>query len=187
MSKNYMQKNLRVAFFIFFISLFLLVSLNLAKAEDIEDLAVILRQRIQELQEQIAQLQSELNKITGELVKVEEAIEFTKTMVKGTSGGEVENLQKFLSKHPDVYPEGLVTGYFGSLTEAAVKRFQEKYANEILKPLGFIEGTGVVGNRTLEKLNEVARATPAVPAIPATPAVPGVYPAIPAVPATPAL
>ena len=182
-----MSKNLRAAFFIFFISLFLLASLNLAKAEDIEDLAGILRQRIQELQEQIVQLQSELNRITGELVKVEEAIEFSKTMVKGTRGGEVENLQKFLSKHPDVYPEGLVTGYFGSLTEAAVKRFQEKYANEILKPLGFIEGTGVVGNRTLEKLNEVARATPAVPAIPATPAVPGVSPAIPAVPATPAL
>ena len=66
-----MSKNLRAAFFIFFISLFLLASLNLAKAEDIEDLAGILRQRIQELQEQIAQLQREPNKIQGKWFKVE--------------------------------------------------------------------------------------------------------------------
>ncbi len=40
------------------------------------------------------------------------------------TNGEVTRLQQILAKDPSVYPEGKVTGYFGTATLAAVKRFQ---------------------------------------------------------------
>ena len=52
---------------------------------------------------------------------------------------EIESLQAFLSFFRDVYPRKLVTGFYGSLTEAAVKNFQ-KYFN--------ISQTGQVDEQT---------------------------------------
>ncbi len=42
----------------------------------------------------------------------------------GMSGSDVSALQSFLAKDATLYPQGLVTGYFGNLTAAAVTRFQ---------------------------------------------------------------
>jgi hypothetical protein len=47
----------------------------------------------------------------------------------GMSGSDVSTLQTFLAQDHDIYPQGLVTGYFGSLTKAAVSNFQAR--NEI--------------------------------------------------------
>ncbi len=93
----------------------------------------------------------------GRWVKVEEAekMHFTKTLVYGSKGKEVENLQKCLAKFEDVYPEGKVTGYFGTKTKEAVIKFQEKYKEDILKPAGLKTGNGRVGPATRAKLNEV--------------------------------
>lgn len=41
-----------------------------------------------------------------------------------TTSGEVSRLQRILAQSPDIYPEGLVTGYYGPATDRAVKRFQ---------------------------------------------------------------
>jgi len=71
---------------------------------------------------------------------------FTKTLVLGMEDAEVFNLQKVLSLDPAIYPEGEVTGYFGKMTEAAVKRFQKKYG---------IRTTGQVGPQTRAKLHEL--------------------------------
>jgi len=71
---------------------------------------------------------------------------FTKTLQLGMTDPEVYNLQKVLSQTPSIYPEGQITGYFGKATEAAVKRFQEKYGIRI---------TGEVGPQTRAKLNEL--------------------------------
>lgn len=71
---------------------------------------------------------------------------FTKTLVLGTKDAEVFNLQKVLSLDSAIYPEGEITGYFGKLTEAAVKKFQQKYGIRI---------TGQVGPQTRAKLNEL--------------------------------
>src|SRR5258708_21669498 len=58
-----------------------------------------------------------------------------KTLARGASGPDVAALQEFLKTMPDVYPEGSVTGYFGSLTEKTVKKFQAKYC---LEPIGVV-------------------------------------------------
>lgn len=69
---------------------------------------------------------------------------------------EVHCLQQFLKDQgPDIYPEGLVTGNFLSLTKAAVVRFQEKYAEDILFPWNLEQGSGYVGVRTRAKINEI--------------------------------
>jgi len=69
---------------------------------------------------------------------------------------EVRCLHEFLkAQGQDVYPEGLVTGNFLSLTKAAVIRFQEKYKEEILTPLGLGKGTGFVGPTTRLKINSL--------------------------------
>ena len=57
-----------------------------------------------------------------------------------------KKLQEFLKQHAEVYPEGLVTGYYGPLTEKAVKKFQEKYS---------IQSTGFVGPITRAKINQL--------------------------------
>lgn len=69
---------------------------------------------------------------------------------------EVKCLQSFLkAEGGGIYPKALITGYFGNLTKSAVIRFQEKYASEILTPVGFKKGTGFVGERTRAKINGI--------------------------------
>lgn len=114
--------------------------------------------QIQALQARIVQLQAQLAVINGEEgVLSEEVIctRFDRNLSFGMSNDEVRCLQQMLAQLPGVYPEGLVTGNFLSLTERAVIRFQNEYASEVLHPLGLEEGTGYVGTRTRMKLNEL--------------------------------
>ena len=80
---------------------------------------------------------------------------FTKTLQLGTTDAEVTTLQTILKGNATVYPEGLVTGYFGSLTEKAVKAFQTKYG---------IDSIGIVGPITRAKLNALYCAAASYPA-----------------------
>ena len=74
----------------------------------------------------------------------------------GASGADTTCLQEFLrNQGPGIYPEGLITGRFLSLTRNAVIRFQERHASEILAPLGLKRGTGRVGELTRRKINEI--------------------------------
>lgn len=64
----------------------------------------------------------------------------------GARGSNVTNLQTFFADNASIYPEGLVTGYFGGMTKAAVQRFQANY--------GF-DQVGRVGPMTLTKINSL--------------------------------
>jgi len=72
------------------------------------------------------------------------------------NNSNVECLQKFLKNQGvSIYPEGYITGNFGGLTKQAVIKFQEKYASEILTTVGLSKGTGFVGEKTRQKINEL--------------------------------
>src|SRR3989344_2254283 len=72
---------------------------------------------------------------------------FDRTITLGATGDDVSALQEFLAEDTSIYPEGLVTGYFGPLTEAAVKGWQ---AGKGIVSAGDSNttGWGLVGPRT---------------------------------------
>lgn len=69
---------------------------------------------------------------------------FTRQLEQGMSGADVTMLQTFLASDPSIYPRGLVTGYFGPLTFAAVSNYQRRNG---------ISAVGRVGPITLRALN----------------------------------
>jgi len=111
---------------------------------------------------------------------------FTRTLRLGDSGPDVLLLQQKLNADIDTRvaeygpgSPGNETERFGQLTRAAVIRFQEKYAEKILVPIGLSSGTGVVGEATRRVLDiqtseapntEPVTTTPATPIAPTTPA-----------------
>jgi len=123
--------------------------------EDEAELIKRLIARIEFLQKEITQLQAQINEILAQSKKIGTCT-FSINLYYGMRGNEVYCLQEFLkSQGPEIYPEGLVTGNFLSLTKAAVTRFQEKYKAEILAPLGLEKGTGFVGSKTRTKINQL--------------------------------
>ena len=72
------------------------------------------------------------------------AYTLTRQLELEMSGPDVSALQTFLATDPKIYPQGLVTGYFGFLTKAAVSNFQSKNG---------IDPVGRVGPMTLPVLN----------------------------------
>lgn len=112
---------------------------------------------IAQLLSQIAQLQAEVARLKAQLNPSQSSCQlFTANLSVGSSGSQVKCLQEILKKEgSDVYPKGLVTGNFGVITRQAVIQFQEKYAYEILAPLGLSQGTGFVGVSTRTKLNQL--------------------------------
>ena len=88
-------------------------------------------------------------------VQKQPSFQFKSDLKSGSSGTEVKELQKCLAKMQDIDPTIVPNGNYGKQTQTAVKKFQEKYAEEILKPSGYTEGTGTVKSNTRGKLNEV--------------------------------
>ncbi|HJN62464.1 MAG TPA: hypothetical protein QGH92_02675 [Candidatus Parcubacteria bacterium] len=112
--------------------------------------------KIAEIQAMIVQLQVQLAALNNNPGQIScQAI--TDNLYYGLmSDNRVKCLQEFLvSQGSDIYPQGLTTGNFLSLTKTAVIKFQEKYAAEILTPLELEQGTGFVGISTRDKINEL--------------------------------
>jgi len=98
---------------------------------------------------------TKLNKVFGGAIPVISPITaplFTTSLDRGDRGDDVTRLQQLLATDSIIYPEGIVSGFYGSLTERAVGRFQLKYAVVSSSTSG---GHGRVGPRTRAKLNEV--------------------------------
>lgn len=89
--------------------------------------------------------------------KIETTIKWERNLSMEQEGEDVKRLQEILIEEEvwarsDIKP----TGYFGPITQQAVIRFQEKYASEILEPLGLTRGTGFVGSSTRTYLKEIS-------------------------------
>lgn len=80
---------------------------------------------------------------------------FTTQLKIGNSGEEVVALQQALKVDGEFPSTQVCTGYFGTVTQKAVKNFQIKYAKDILIPAGVTSPTGIVGMYTLAKLNQL--------------------------------
>lgn len=66
-------------------------------------------------------------------------VKFIRSLTRGMSGDDVRDLQELLAQDPSIYPEGLITGFFGPATERAMKKFQKKHG---------LEQAGIFGPRT---------------------------------------
>jgi peptidoglycan hydrolase-like protein with peptidoglycan-binding domain len=75
---------------------------------------------------------------------VSQADVLTRNLSMGSTGADVSSLQTFLAKDATLYPQGLVTGYFGFLTKSAVSNFQSRNG---------IDAVGIVGPITRPVLN----------------------------------
>lgn len=71
---------------------------------------------------------------------------FTRQLQLGMSGADVSALQTFLAQDVTIYPQGLITGYFGFLTKSAVSNFQAHNG---------ISAVGRVGPQTLAFINNM--------------------------------
>jgi len=103
-----------------------------------------------------------INAIERKLWGVPVDFRFNTDLREGNDKPEVRYLQVVLNSDSDtklamhgVGSPGNENTTFGPLTKQAVIKFQEKYANEILAPLGLIRGTGYVGATTRAKLNAI--------------------------------
>ena len=123
----------------------------------------------QTVEEQIASLMATIEQLKAQLVSLQGGetatgavcgYTFANDLKKGDTGTDVLNLQKVLNSDADtkvaesgVGSVGQETEYFGSLTKTAAIKFQNKYASEILAPLGLSAGTGYIGASSRAKLN----------------------------------
>lgn len=77
----------------------------------------------------------------------------------GDQNGEVTELQTYLATNANIYPSGLVTGYFGALTQAGVQRFQAAQGI-VSSGSPSTTGYGRVGPTTMARINSLLGSAP---------------------------
>lgn len=82
----------------------------------------------------------------------------TQTLDLGDSNGDVTSLQTYLATNATIYPSGLVTGFYGPLTQAAVERFQTAQGI-VTSGTAATTGYGRVGPSTLARINSLMGGT----------------------------
>ncbi len=92
---------------------------------------------LQSLMKQIQELQAKLATLQVQVADVHETLRTD--LREGMTDDDIARVQELLASDPELYPEGYVTGYFGSLTSAALERFQARYELEV---------TGLLDNST---------------------------------------
>ena len=137
-----MRKNWKSLFLSALIAVVMVTSMSIPvyaqTTTSVQDLIATLQKQIETLKAQIAALQIAQSAVVGTLKVISQLRE-------GMTGEDVKLLQEALAADQNIYPEGIISGYYGKLTALAVKRFQAKHG---------LEQAGSVGPKTLKKLNE---------------------------------
>ncbi len=106
--------------------------------------------QIEQLKNQIALVKAQLAASRPHPSACEQrsgVVSISSNLYFGLNSQQVSCLQEFLtSQGQQIYPQAIVSGYFGSLTKMAVIKFQEKYG---------IPSTGYVGVLTRAKINQM--------------------------------
>ena len=79
---------------------------------------------------------------------------FIRNLAFGERSEDVKHLQEILAQDKEIYPEGIISGYYGFLTQKAVERFQIK-RQIVSSGTAETTGFGLVGPLTRTKINEV--------------------------------
>jgi hypothetical protein len=93
------------------------------------------------------------------------AFQFTHNLQLRAREADVRQLQAFLNTHGAIITNagggspGNETDFFGALTYAALIRFQNAHAAQILAPLGLSKGTGFFGVATRQYANSLLEAS----------------------------
>ena len=105
---------------------------------------------IAQLEAQIKTLQTQIEALRAARAQVasttQQTIQLIRQLREGMSGDDVRLLQILLASDLEIYPDVLITGFFGKKTAEAVRRFQRKNG---------LPGIGLVGPLTLERLRKL--------------------------------
>ena len=127
----------------------LLILPVLTSAQTVDEL----RAQAQALLIKIQQLQQQLgatpvaNPGTGVVIDSSTCPQIGRVLYIGDTGDDVTRLQQFLARDPSIYPEAIISGYYGTLTEAAVQRWQARF-NIVSSGTPATTGFGQAGPRT---------------------------------------
>lgn len=114
-------------------------------ASQLQGLINSLQAQMKALQEQLAQVRVQRQQVAQTITEI------IATLKEGDRNENVKTLQALLAADPDIYPEGLITGFFGKATAKAVRKFQAR---------NNLPQVGRVGPKTLEKLNKLLQQNP---------------------------
>ena len=133
-----------------------------AQAQTVADLTA----QINALLSTITALQAQLAALQGGGGGTSCTATFTENLKVGSTGSQVMALQKLLNSDATTQlgssgagSPGNETSYFGSITKAGVIKFQNKYASEVLAPVGLATGTGYWGPSSRAKANTLCTTT----------------------------
>jgi peptidoglycan hydrolase-like protein with peptidoglycan-binding domain len=133
------------------VALMVPLGVSAATAEELAAQIKALLDQVDALQKQVGSGQTQTQVQTGTATNPGggslQCPYISRVLKRGASGADVTRLQQFLALDPAIYPEAQVTGFYGALTESAVKRFQCK--NKLVcDGTPDSTGYGVTGPRT---------------------------------------
>ena len=153
-------KNISIKFVAVFVTVGMIVTTVFA--------APVSAQSVSDLQGQIDSLLKQINQLNNDggrsTVRTGGSCSynFNRNLSIGSTGEDVRQLQQFLNSDSDTRvsssgagSSGSETTYYGPATGRAVARFQEKYAADILTPIGLSSGTPNFYTSTRAKVNSL--------------------------------